>query len=71
MPFFNDSFWSPVKKPNLPVFIPKIGIPESFIYVIDLRIVPSPPIENKKSWFVSIFFEESKKDTFESISSEK
>ena len=37
------SFCMLVKKPSLPAFIPNMGTPESFTYVMDLNIVPSPP----------------------------
>jgi len=37
------------KNPSLPVLIPIIGIPKSFTKMVDLNMVPSPPILTKKS----------------------
>ena len=44
-----ESFLIFAKKPRRPVLIPKIGIFKSRIYVIALKIVPSPPILKKTS----------------------
>ena len=56
------SFWILVKKPSLPVLMPRTGILESLTYVIDLKIVPSPPMEKTKLISFSIGFFESKKE---------
>ena len=44
--------------------MPRTGILESLTYVIDLKIVPSPPIAKTKLISFSIGFFESKKENF-------
>ena len=44
--------------------MPRMGILESLTYVIDLKIVPSPPIAKTKLISSSIGFLESKKEKF-------
>ena len=58
------SFWILVKKPSLPVLIPRTGIFESLTCVIDLKIVPSPPMAKTKLILSSMGFLESKKVNF-------
>tara|TARA_B100001758_G_C18389796_1_gene602211 strand:- start:1726 stop:2073 length:348 start_codon:yes stop_codon:yes gene_type:complete len=48
-PLIKPSLFILVRNPNLPVFIPSMGILLSFINGIALSKVPSPPIVNKTS----------------------